>query len=109
MNGNQLSKQLEIKNFTLKHDGGFYLLFSKEVTEYVYLTISQINEMLHIENMEVTEFDENMREFEPVTFTKVTLIPSQNEAQELDFPIMWEHPRDLVEAIEMLTVQIKRN
>lgn len=103
-------KKIEINNFKLHYDGAFFKLTSTNIKDYVYIKPSQIIKMAEIEGISIDDIENKMFNFETIKFEKVTLIPSQitkSNSQKLDYPQMWEHPTDICEGIEMLTVDIK--
>jgi hypothetical protein len=103
------TKKVEIKNFNLLWDGCKWIIHSKtpRMTEYIYLPLAQIIEMLKIENITTEEFDNQVENWEQIKFDKVTLLAEQDKDGEFLYHLMYEPADFEEEGFEMIKTEIK--
>lgn len=100
--------KIEIKDFTLHSDNAFFILRSCDFIEHVYLKPTQLLKMAKVEGIPIEIFEQKLVDCEPVSFKKVVLIPFQNCKQQkcsVEYQLMWEHPTEIIEAIEMIMIE----
>jgi len=103
------TKKVEIKNFNLLWDGCKWIIRSKtpQMAEYIYLPLTQIIEMLKIENIATEEFDNQVYNWERIQFDKVSLLAEQDKAGEFVYHLMYEPAVFEEGGFEMIKTEIK--
>jgi len=103
------TKKVEIKDFTLHWNGCAWIIRSKipKMTEFLYLPVTQIVEMIKIENITTKEFDRLVFNWKYIKFNKVVLLAEQYDNGDFVCALMYE-PTDYNDSgFEMIQTEVK--
>jgi hypothetical protein len=100
---------IEIKDFEISWNGLSWIIKCEEpkVIEYIYLPITQIIKMLHIENISTEEFDKCTGDYGAIKFKKVVLLMEFEADGEVCYSKMFEPTDSESYGFEMIETKIK--